>query len=145
MPEGRQVAFSWDGEDGRRHIYVKLLGEQRPLRLTHDAAEDSFPAWSPDGKQIAFMRRRTDSEFEIMLIPSIGGPERTLHRVQVGEFVVGSGRMMTWSADGKWLCFTSELGPASRHGLFLRMPNTNNMASTRVPLPAMPRRTPKPS
>ena len=85
-PDGRQVAFSWDGEDGRRHIYVKLLGEQRPLRLTQNAAEDSFPAWSPDGKQIAFLRRRTDSESELMLIPSIGGPERMLHRIQVGEF-----------------------------------------------------------
>ncbi|MGC2661515.1 MAG: winged helix-turn-helix domain-containing protein [Bryobacteraceae bacterium] len=118
-PDGRQVAFSWDGEDGRRHIYVKLLGEERPLRLTQDPADDSFPAWSPDGKQIAFMRQRTDSESDIMLIPSIGGPERILRRVQIGEFVSGSGRMMSWSADGKWLCFTSELGPSSRHALFL--------------------------
>ncbi len=118
-PDGRQVAFSWDGEDARRHIYVKLLGEERPLRLTQDPADDSFPVWSPDGKQIAFMRRRTDSESEIMLIPSIGGPERILHRIQVGHFVSGSGRMMSWSADGKWLCFTSELGPSSHHALFL--------------------------
>jgi Tol biopolymer transport system component/DNA-binding winged helix-turn-helix (wHTH) protein len=118
-PDGRQVAFSWDGEDTRRHIYVKLLGEQRPLRLTQDPAEDSFPAWSPDGKQIAFMRRRTDSESDIMLIPSISGPERILHRIQVGFLVSGSGRMMAWSADGKSLCFTSELGPSSHHALFL--------------------------
>jgi Tol biopolymer transport system component/DNA-binding winged helix-turn-helix (wHTH) protein len=118
-PDGRQVAFSWDGEDGRRHIYVKLLGEERPLRLTQDSAEDSFPAWSPDGKQIAFMRRRTDSESEIMLIPSIGGAERILHRIQVGYFVAGAGRMMAWTPDGKWLCFTSELGPSSQHALFL--------------------------
>jgi Tol biopolymer transport system component/DNA-binding winged helix-turn-helix (wHTH) protein len=118
-PDGRQVAFSWDGEDARPHIYVKLLGEERPLRLTQDPADDSFPAWSPDGNQIAFMRRRTYSESDIMLIPSIGGPERILHRVQVGEFVSGSGRMMSWSADGKWLCFTSELGPSSHHALFL--------------------------
>jgi Tol biopolymer transport system component/DNA-binding winged helix-turn-helix (wHTH) protein len=118
-PDGRQVAFSWDGEDARRHIYVKLLGEERPLRLTQDPADDSFPAWSPDGKQIAFMRRRTDSESEIMLIPSIGGPERILHRIQVGYFVAGAGRMMAWTPDGKWLCFTGELGPSSRHALFL--------------------------
>jgi Tol biopolymer transport system component/DNA-binding winged helix-turn-helix (wHTH) protein len=118
-PDGRQVAFSWDGEDARRHIYVKLLGEERPLRLTQDPADDSFPAWSPDGKQIAFLRRRTDSESDIMLIPSIGGTERILHRVQIGDFVSGSGRMMSWSADGKWLCFTSELGPSSHHALFL--------------------------
>ena len=27
--------------------------------------------------------------------------------------------MIAWSPDGKWLCFTSELGPSSRHALFL--------------------------
>jgi Tol biopolymer transport system component/DNA-binding winged helix-turn-helix (wHTH) protein len=118
-PDGREVAFSWNGEDGRFHIYVKLLGEQHPLRLTRDADEDRFPEWSPDGKQIAFMRSRTDSAFDIILIPSIGGPERIVHRVQVGQYVASSGRMMAWSPDGRRLCFTSELAPASRNALFL--------------------------
>ena len=118
-PDGRQVAFSWDGDKGQRHIYAKLLGEQPPVRLTNDSSEDSFPTWSPDGKQIAFMRRRTDSESEILLIPSIGGPERILQRVQTGSYVSSSGRIMAWSRDGKWLCFTSEPAPASRHMLFL--------------------------
>ena len=118
-PDGRQVAFSWNGEDGHGHIYVKLLGEQHFLRLTNDPAEDRFPAWSPDGKQIAFMRRRTDSESEITLISAIGGPERILRRVQTGYFVAGAKRMMAWSPDGKWLCFTSEPAPSSRHALFL--------------------------
>ncbi len=125
--DGRQVAFSWDGEDGRRHIYVKLLGEVHPLRLTHDSAEDSFPAWSPDGKQIAFMRHRTDSESDIILIPSIGGPERSLHRVQTGHFVAVANRMMAWTPDSKWLCFTSELAPASRHSLFLLSLDTGSV------------------
>jgi len=53
-PDGRQVAFSWNGESGRRHIYVALSGEERPLRLTQDPADDGFPAWSPDGKQLLF-------------------------------------------------------------------------------------------
>jgi Tol biopolymer transport system component/DNA-binding winged helix-turn-helix (wHTH) protein len=118
-PDGREVAFSWNGEDGRCHIYVKLLGEQRPLRLTQDSDEDRFPEWSPDGKQIAFMRSRTGSAFDIILIPSIGGPERILHRVQIGQYAASSDRMMAWSPDGKWLCFTSELAPASRNALFL--------------------------
>ena len=126
-PDGRQVAFSWNGEDSHRHIYVKLLGEQHPLRLTQDSADDSFPAWSPDGKQIAFMRGQTDSESDLMLIPSIGGPERILRRVQTGAFVSSSGRMIAWSPDGKWLCFTSELGPASRHHLFLFSIDSGNV------------------
>lgn len=119
-PDGRQVAFSWNGEDANRHIYVKLLGEQRPLRLTNDSAEDSDPAWSPDGKQIAFLRRRTATESDIMLISSLGGPERTVHRIQVGYYVFTSGRMLAWSPDCKWLCFTSG------HALFmLSLPSGN--------------------
>jgi DNA-binding winged helix-turn-helix (wHTH) protein len=78
-PDGRQVAFSWGTETGEnRDIYVKHIGEHRPLRLTSDPAEDGQPAWSPDGKQIAFIRRRTGTRADIMLIPAIGGTERNL-------------------------------------------------------------------
>ena len=118
-PDGQQIAFSWDGGNGQRHIYVKVLGQEPPVRLTDDSAEDRFPSWSPDGKQIAFMRRRTASEFEIILIPAIGGPERMLQQVRIGSFGSDSTRMMAWSPDGKWLCFTSELGSGGRHSLFL--------------------------
>jgi Tol biopolymer transport system component/DNA-binding winged helix-turn-helix (wHTH) protein len=126
-PDGRQVAFSWDGEDGHRHIYVTVLGEQHPLRLTRDAGEDTYPAWSPDGKQIAFIRRQARSEGYIMLMQSIGGPERMLHRIQLGYLVAAAGRMMAWSPDGKWLCFTSELAPSTHHGLFLLSVDSGNV------------------
>ena len=47
-PDGHQVAFSWGGEkDDNQDIYIKLLGEPHPLRLTTDPAEDGYPAWSP--------------------------------------------------------------------------------------------------
>jgi Tol biopolymer transport system component len=126
-PDGRQVAFSWDGGDGHRHIYVTLVGEQHPLRLTRDAAEDTYPAWSPDGREIAFIRRQAGSEGDIMLMPSIGGPERTLHRIQLGYLVNAAGRMMAWSPDGKWLCFTSELAPSTHHGLFFLSIDSGNV------------------
>jgi len=48
-PDGRQVAFSWEGEKGdNRDIYVTLLGEPHPLRLTSEPEDDAYPAWSPD-------------------------------------------------------------------------------------------------
>ena len=117
-PDGRQVAFSWGGEkDENRDIYVVLVGEQHRIRLTSDPANDAYPAWSPDGKQIAFIRRRDGTRAEIILIPAIGGPERKLREIRLGAWI--NSRVLSWSADGRWLCFTTEIGTAGHHMLFL--------------------------
>jgi DNA-binding winged helix-turn-helix (wHTH) protein len=77
-PDGSAVAFSWSGAAGNNYdIYVVKPGGKAPLRLTTDAAADTFPVWSPDGGQIAFVRRK--GEFaEIVMVPAGGGPERVL-------------------------------------------------------------------
>ena len=125
-PDGRQVAFSWGGKTGdNRDIYVLLLGEQDPLRLTFDSAEDAYPAWSPDGKHIAFIRRRDGARADIMLISSIGGPERKLHEIRLGAWLAS--RMLAWSPDGKWLCFADEVGASGHHVLFLVSPESGDV------------------
>ena len=122
-PDGRQVAFSWGGEKGdNRDIYIAFLGEQHPVRLTTDPADDNYPAWAPDGKHIAFIRHRVGTQADIILIPAIGGPERILRRIRLAAWL--SGRMLAWSPDGKWLCFTNEVGTSGHHVLFLLSPES---------------------
>ena len=117
-PDGREVAFSWEGENAdNRDIYVTPIGEQQPRRLTTDSAEDAFPAWSPDGSQIAFIRRHANSEAEIVLISARGGWERHLRQIRLGAWITG--RMLAWSPNGKWLVFTNEVGTSANHALFL--------------------------
>src|SRR5882724_377893 len=53
-----------------------------------DQAADRFPAWSPDGRYIAF--ERADS---IYLIPPLGGPERKLADFNASH--------VAWTPDGK--------------------------------------------
>jgi eukaryotic-like serine/threonine-protein kinase len=98
-PDGRQIAFSWDGEKGDNpDIYVKLVGETNALRLTTDPAVDTYPAWAPDGKRIAF--RRAGSHSGIYTVSALGGAEQKL-----SDFATDD--QMSWSPDGKWLAVSS--------------------------------------
>jgi Tol biopolymer transport system component len=98
-PDGKQIAFSWDGEKGdNTDIYVKLVGETTALRLTTDPADDMFPVWAPDGKRIAF--RRAGPHSGIYTVSALGGAEQKL-----SDFATDD--QMSWSPDGKWLAVSS--------------------------------------
>jgi eukaryotic-like serine/threonine-protein kinase len=107
-PDGNQVAFSWNGEKGdNRDIYVMQIGGQAPLRLTHDPAEDDYPAWSPDGKRIAFLRRRTARRWDIDVVSALGGEERKLHETRFDTDHLGDSHpLLAWSPDGNQIVFT---------------------------------------
>jgi len=52
-----------------------------------------------------------------MLVPAIGGPERRLREIRLGDWIVS--RVLAWSPDGKWLCFTNQVDTSRYHALFL--------------------------
>jgi eukaryotic-like serine/threonine-protein kinase len=112
-PDGNQIAFAWDGGTGeKKDIYIKLIGAGAPLRLTNNPAEDSHPAWSPDGSHIAFIRHE-QYENGIYLIPALGGVER-----KVGQTIPNTSGL-AWSPDGKYLAVTDQSTPQVRQGIYL--------------------------
>ncbi|HKD04548.1 MAG TPA: winged helix-turn-helix domain-containing protein [Bryobacteraceae bacterium] len=118
-PDGNQVAFSWITEDGSSSdIYLRSIGPGQPLRLTKDG-NSRCPAWSPDGRWIAFTRVERNTNVRPMcgveVIPPLGGPVHEVARFY-GEKCSADG----WSPDGHWVVVSSaedQSGPAKRIAL----------------------------
>jgi Tol biopolymer transport system component/DNA-binding winged helix-turn-helix (wHTH) protein len=126
-PDGSQVAFSWEGSGPDNvDIYLKLVGPGEPHRLTTDPAADFSPAWSPDGRQIAFLRSPTEEDVDrcgIYLIPALGGAERRLGEIDRTRFVSPAG-LLAWTPDGKWLAAAGRFDPSDPSEVWLFSPET---------------------
>src|SRR6266852_1623658 len=76
-PEAKEVAFAWNGErEDNWDIYRLRIGDVAPQRLTSSPMTEYGPAWSPDGKWIAFLRAETTHEARLMLMAATGGEAR---------------------------------------------------------------------
>ncbi len=81
-PDGNEVAFSWNGETQSHYeIYRKLIGQGEPLCLNTGPLGGYSPAWSPDGRFIAYYRQSRSGNTEVCVIPALGGPVRPLTEV----------------------------------------------------------------
>ena len=109
-PDGNQIVFAWDGGDSdsanRFDLYVKVIGSESLLRLTSKPAVWLVPAWSPDGRTIAFLRT-SDNDSGIFSVPAIGGPERKLADI---SFQYPPVMTLNWSPDGRQLAYSAADG-----------------------------------
>jgi Tol biopolymer transport system component/DNA-binding winged helix-turn-helix (wHTH) protein len=120
-PDGAYVAFSWSGPRSDNYdIYVVQAPGQAPLRLTTDPAHDAYPTWSPDSRQIAFIRQNGDKA-SLIVVPPLGGPERTIHQFyRIGtDLDFTQHPALSWSQDGKWIVFSGQSGPGQKYRLLL--------------------------
>jgi Tol biopolymer transport system component len=97
-PDGKQVALAWNGEaDDNFDIYVKGIDDDSLRRLTTDPEPDRWPAWSPDGRAIAFLRG--SNRGALYLMPASGGPERFITSLKT-RTLLSRFKMLDWSGDG---------------------------------------------
>ncbi len=105
-PDGKLFAFVSDAS-GRRDISVQRVGGQNAINLSKGAAaENTQPAFSPDGNQIAFRSERDGGGIFLM-----GATGESVRRVS--DF----GFNPSWSPDGREIAVSTdsiELDPRAR-------------------------------
>ncbi|HEV8536934.1 MAG TPA: alpha/beta fold hydrolase [Candidatus Limnocylindria bacterium] len=100
--DGTEVAFAWN-RSGTFEIYSAPLDGERIFQLTEANERSVWPRWSPDMRQLAFLRDRGgDERFDIWLVDRDGEHERNL----TSEPGVMH-RDIAWSPDGTRLAYTA--------------------------------------
>ena len=105
-PDGKQVAFAWDGEkQDNFDIYIcgVPMRSGEPLRVTGSPAHEFAPAWSPDGQKIAFLRQTGGDRGDLLVVSVGGGPEHRVAGIRSREIELRRTIALSWSADGQWI------------------------------------------
>jgi len=98
--DGEFIAFAREGmREGESGIFVGQISGGRQMQLTKNR-HDRSPAWSPDGKRIAFSRW-DGHKCQIFFVPVEGGAEQ---RIDTGNVEPRRGEL-DWSPDGKAIAF----------------------------------------
>ena len=111
-PDGSKVAFlvnniepdvekKWEFKYTNQIYITSSDGSMSPKALTTKESATS-PAWSPDGKQLAFVRT-VDTKPQIFILSFDGGEP-----IQLTKFVYGASTPK-WSPDGKQILFSANI------------------------------------
>ena len=120
-PDGENIAFLSD-RSGYREVYVmsSTCGfdtascNRRVRLLTDDSSKANdqvweAPAWSPDGRKLAFLSDNDDTNVQIRLIDVAAAQARSSCCEAARQLTVGpwDNTNVAWSLDGARLAFTS--------------------------------------
>ncbi len=135
-PDGKEIAYASAGDDGANwDVWIRLVGRAEARRLTTDPAPEDYPAWSPDGTEIAFLRynagnTRGFTAFAagtIHVVSPLGGQPRRL-----SDFPARL--QLAWSRDGRWLAAAkARVGDDPAGGIFLISPASGEARALTTP------------
>jgi len=102
-PDGRRLAVGAGSTSGGLNIWIKQLDRGPFTRLTFSGG-DRRPAWSPDGRMLAFVRDSAGQGMVMVKAADGSGPEHRVVRLD------RSVQEVEWSRDGQWLILRTDNG-----------------------------------
>lgn len=118
-PTGEEILFVSE-RSGERDLYIMRAdgGGERPVFRTASAYRDD-PAWSPDGKKIAYMQLDREAKQTIVYTARADGTSVT----RIVEMEKADGEEPVWSPDGTEIAFVvvDEIHWASRQIRFANL------------------------
>jgi Tol biopolymer transport system component len=99
-PDGSRVAVAV-GPEASRDIWILDVARGTEMRFTFDPGRDDYPAWTPDGRNIAFISNR-GGQMDLYIKPADGsGEEKPLLKTDEPKLEEH------WTKDGHFLLFES--------------------------------------
>ena len=110
--DGRSIAFNSNrvtgaNPEGDHEIFVMNADGSHPTQITFNALDDEDPAWSPDGRRIAFARDfdpiEHEVDYDLFTMDADGSTQRNLTSSPGVD-----DNQPNWSPDGRRLVFVSD-------------------------------------
>jgi dipeptidyl aminopeptidase/acylaminoacyl peptidase len=114
-PDGRiaVVAVSWpdlEADEYRSQLWAVPTDGSGPARPITSGQRDTDPAFSPDGRWLAYLGAEPGGKPQVLLLPAAGGAPRRLTSCHLGAGAP------VWSPDSRRLAFVARVPEHGRYG-----------------------------
>ncbi len=103
-PDGRRMSVGTGSADGDLNVWIKRLDRGPVTRLSF-GGRDRRPAWSPDGRTVAFIRD-TGATSVVMTRAADGSSTQDRLLARIDDLP----QEIDWSSDGQWLVLRTDTG-----------------------------------